>query len=193
MNPPKHQSTIKHYRSIVVIHGWLQGNPVWCKTWSVCRDISIVTWDQVSGGGVSRNHNRVEYHYCDVIMSTMASQVAGVSIVCSIVCSGTDQRKHQSSASPAFVRGTNWWPVNSPLKRPLTRKMFPFDDVIMCCDISIVKWDGVSGGGLSKSWGNHVEYKSQETTKHTGGRDAYFIAIIFILWFISLVVNSVLI
>ena len=40
-------------------------------------------------------------------------------------------RKHQSSASLAFVRGIHWWPVNSPHKWPVTRKMFPSDDVIM--------------------------------------------------------------
>ena len=45
-------------------------------------------------------------HYSDVIMSTIASQITGVSIVCSSVCSGVDQRKHQSSASLAFVRGS---------------------------------------------------------------------------------------
>ena len=43
----------------------------------------------------------------------------------------TDQRKHQSSASLAFVRGFHRRPVNSPHKWPVTRKMFPFDDVIM--------------------------------------------------------------
>ena len=42
-----------------------------------------------------------------------------------------DQRKHQSSASLAFVRGIHRWPVNSPHKWPVTRKMFPFDDVVM--------------------------------------------------------------
>ena len=42
-----------------------------------------------------------------------------------------DQRKHQSSASLAFVPGIHRWPVNSPHKWPVTRKMFPFDDVIM--------------------------------------------------------------
>ena len=41
------------------------------------------------------------------------------------------QRKHQSSASLAFVRGIHRRPVNSPHKWPVTRKMFPFDDVIM--------------------------------------------------------------
>ena len=44
-------------------------------------------------------------HYSDVIMSTIASQITGVLIVCSTVWSGADQRKHQSSASLAFVRG----------------------------------------------------------------------------------------
>ena len=40
-----------------------------------------------------------------VKMSVMASQITSVSIVCSIVCLGADQRKHQSSTSLAFVRG----------------------------------------------------------------------------------------
>ena len=70
-------------------------------------------------------------HYNDVIMSAMASQITNLTIVYSAVYSGTDQRKHQSSASLAFVRGIHRWPVNSPHKGPVTRKMFPFDDVIM--------------------------------------------------------------
>ena len=49
----------------------------------------------------------------------------------SSVYSGADQRKHQSSASLAFVRGIHRWPVNSPLKGSVTWKMFPFDDVIL--------------------------------------------------------------
>ena len=62
-------------------------------------------------------------------------------IVCSTVDSGPDQRKHQSYASLAFVRGIHRGPVNSPHKSPVTRKMFPFDDVIMdsCDSIVIVK------------------------------------------------------
>ena len=48
-----------------------------------------------------------------------------------IVYSNADHRKHQSSASLAFVRGIHRGPVNSPHKWPVTRKMFPFDDVIM--------------------------------------------------------------
>ena len=70
-------------------------------------------------------------HYNDVIMGAMASQITSLTIVYSSVYSGSDQRKHQSSTSQAFVRGIHQWPVNSPHKGPVTRKMFPFDDVIM--------------------------------------------------------------
>ena len=66
-----------------------------------------------------------------VIMSAMASQITSLAIVNSIVYSGADQRKHQSSASMAFKRGIHRWPVNSPRKGPVTRKMFPYDDVIL--------------------------------------------------------------
>ena len=73
----------------------------------------------------------VSVHYIDVTMSVMASQITSLTIVCSSVYSGAYQRKHQSSASPAFVWGIHRWPVNSPHKGPVTRKIFPFDDVIM--------------------------------------------------------------
>ena len=64
-------------------------------------------------------------------MGTMASQITSLTIVYSAVYSDVDQRKHQSSASLAFVRGIHRSPVNSPHKGPVTRKMFPFDDVIL--------------------------------------------------------------
>ena len=70
-------------------------------------------------------------HYHDVIMGAIASQITSLTIVYSTVYSGTDQRKHQSSASLAFVLGIHRWPVNSSHKWPVTRKMFPFDNVIM--------------------------------------------------------------
>ena len=70
-------------------------------------------------------------HYNDVIMGTMASKITSLTIVYFTVYSDTDQRKHQSSTSLAFVRGIHRWPVNSPHKWPVTRKMFLFDDVIM--------------------------------------------------------------
>ena len=52
-------------------------------------------------------------------------------IVYSSIYWGTYERKHQSSASLAFVRGIHRWPVNSSHKGPVTWKMSPFDDVIM--------------------------------------------------------------
>ena len=64
-------------------------------------------------------------------MGAMASQINSLTIVYSTVYSGADQRKHQSSASLAFMQGIHRGPVNSPHKWPVTRKMFPFDDVIM--------------------------------------------------------------
>ena len=59
-------------------------------------------------------------------MSAMASQITGVSIVCSTVCSGAYQRKRLSSASLAFVRGIHRWSVDPPHKGPISLKMLPF-------------------------------------------------------------------
>ena len=64
-------------------------------------------------------------------MGAIAPQINSLAIVYSTVYSDADQRKHQSSASLAFVWGIHRGPVNSPHKWPVTRKMFPFDDVIM--------------------------------------------------------------
>ena len=72
-------------------------------------------------------------HHGDVIMGAMASQITSLTIVYSTV---SDQRKHQRSASLAFVWGIHRWPRNSPHKWPVTRKMFPFDDVIMLLSFS---------------------------------------------------------
>ena len=60
--------------------------------------------------------NKNVSHYGDVIMGTIASQITSFAIVYSTVYSGADQRKHQSSASLAFVRGIHRIPVNSPHK-----------------------------------------------------------------------------
>ena len=70
-------------------------------------------------------------HYSEVIIGTIASQITSLTIVYSTIHSDADQRIHQSSESLAFVRGIHRGPVNSPHKWPVTRKMFPFDDVIM--------------------------------------------------------------
>ena len=71
----------------------------------------------------SQSHNFKMIHYSDVIMSAMASQITGVSIVYWTVGSGVDQSKHQSSESLVFVRGIHRWPKDSPHKGPVTENL----------------------------------------------------------------------
>ena len=64
----------------------------------------------------STMHNKIlgvfaisyKMYYNGVMMSAMMSQITGVAIVCSTICSGANQRKYQRSASLAFVRGFRW-------------------------------------------------------------------------------------
>ena len=88
--------------------------------------IPFILYHLIMEPGCMRN-----YHYSDVVMGTMASQIISLTIVYSTNYSGADQRKHQSSASLAFVWRIHQWPVNSQHKWPVMWKMFPFDDVIM--------------------------------------------------------------
>ena len=95
-----------------------------------------VKWEMKCGGGLGwrpplYKHTNHHNHYNDVIMGSMASQITSLTIVYSTVYSGADQRKHQSSASLAFVWGIHRRPVNSPHTWLITQKMFPFDEVIM--------------------------------------------------------------
>ena len=102
-------------------------------------------------------------HYSDVIMGTIASQITSLTIVYSTVYSDEGQRKHQSSAPLAFVRGIHRGPVNSPCKWPVTRKMFPFDDVIVLCDWADLTYDNVVG------W----NYLAHHHRKHRGSYMSY--------------------
>ena len=97
---------------MLLTHCWT----IWCKIRLVCKS----QWVHITSS-----------HYDDIIMSAIASQITSLAMVYSTVYSDADQRKHQSSASLAFVWGIHRGPVNSHHKWPLTRKMFPFDDVIM--------------------------------------------------------------
>ena len=90
-------------------------------------------------------------------MSKMAFQITSLTIVYSIVYSVLDQRKHQSSASLAFVQGIHRW---IPCTKGQWRKIFPFDDVIMI-------WANVDPGGrlnkkdgLTKYGDSHVKDKT---------------------------------
>ena len=95
-------------------------------------------------------------HYNDVIMSATASQITSLTIVYSTVYSDAGQRKHQSTALLAFVRGIHRGPVNSPHKGPVTRNMFPFDDVIMWRLLStdmMMWWHGNAFCIIGPWWG----------------------------------------
>ena len=82
-------------------------------------------------------------------MSAMRSQITGVSIVYSAICSGADQRKYQSSTLLTSVRGIHRWPVKSPHKGSVTWKMFQLDDVIMYHSIR-THWD--MGAYFVENW-----------------------------------------
>ena len=90
-------------------------------------------------------------HYNDVMTDTMTSQITSLTIVYSTVYSGADQRKHQSSASLAFVRGIHRSPMESPHKEPVTQKMFRFVDVNMTVcysDFDFPQTPGVTVGKM---------------------------------------------
>ena len=120
------------------------------------------------------------WHCGDVIMGAMAYQITSLTIVCPNVYTGADQRKHQSSASLAFVWGIHRWPVISSHKWPVTRKMFPFDDVIMSPAIIdtylIYVWIRALNSTYSSTQKYHIRTRSSgfdhygQTYCHTHGK-----------------------
>ena len=86
------------------------------------HDVHTLRWRHNERDGVLNNrrlhcllnlsfNSKLKNHYNDVIMSVIASQITRPTIVYSTVHSGTDQSKHQNSASLAFVRGIHRWPL----------------------------------------------------------------------------------
>ena len=63
-------------------------------------------------------------HYTEVIMGRMVSQITSLTIVYSTIYSDADQRKHQTSASLAFVWRIHREPVIYPHKWAVTWKCF---------------------------------------------------------------------
>ena len=115
----------------------------------------------------------LSFHYSDVIMIAIAFQISSVSIVCSIVSSCADQRSHESSASLAFVMGIHRWPVDSTHKRPVTWKMFLFDNVIMCIysgwywsrSITVVVPEiGLLSKEVNRKYYNHIHFQTNRLT-----------------------------
>ena len=125
-----------HKLQVRGIHRWPLASPwEWLSTSNVTfiniNDVKCVYMVTVLHDNSLYSQSCYKIYYIDVIMSVMASQITSFSIVYSTIYSGADRRKHQRSPSLAYVRGIHRWPVNSPHKGPVMRKIFPFDDVIM--------------------------------------------------------------
>ena len=60
------------------------------------NDVHITLWGVITGSCYN--------HYSDLIMGTTKSQITSLTNVFSTIYSGADQRKHQNSASLAFVK-----------------------------------------------------------------------------------------
>ena len=73
------------------------------------------------------------HHYNDVIMSAMGSQITSLAILYSTVYLRCKSKKTSKLRVIGLCPGNS--PVISPHKRPVTRKMLPFDDVIMLINV----------------------------------------------------------
>ena len=135
-----HSSSIREKRPCLVFSNNVAPNKLLISLWiDKCIDTDT---DESWPNGYQADYRRGRQNECmrfrgygvyynDVIMGTIASLITSLIIVYSTVYSDAVQRNHQSSASLAFVWGIRRGPVNSPHKWPVTRKMFPYDDVIM--------------------------------------------------------------
>ena len=126
---------VKDYKHVVafrIISRQWDNEGVWnvinlnCLDYSSFSTIMVQVWYQPHVPS-----HAISVHYKDVIMNTTASEITIVTIVYSTVDSGANQIKHQISVSLVFVWEIPWWPVNSPHKGPVMRKMFANEDVIM--------------------------------------------------------------
>ena len=132
--------------------------------------MSIASWMPWPG----HNAHCTKHHYGDVMMGAIASQITSLTIVFLTVYSNADERKYESSVSLTFVRGNHRGPLNFPHNWPVTRKMFPFDDVIMVIPTQTLtgcKYLSVLGIKLfhvrkMTPWGTNVLIKNQLLSAH---------------------------
>ena len=96
--------------------------------------------------------NRIAKHCSDVIMGAMVSQITSLTVVYSAVYSGADQRKHQSSASLAFVRGFHWSPVTGE---------FPAQMATNADNVSIWWRHHVSSTSVNLHWHFHCRCRKR--------------------------------
>ena len=134
-----------------------------------CQPTTVSTLDQNPW-----RHMISLVHYDAVIVGAMASQITSRTIVYSTVYSDADQRKHQSSASLAFVRGIHRGPVNSPHKWPVNAGNVSIIMMSSCvwCSRSLAHIFGIAGHyfmhndratGLQKFYGNKAYFETKST------------------------------
>ena len=105
------------------------------------KSSSISTWIYVSLNyvmfGTSKTYSLLPWvvtnHYDDVIMGAIAFQITSLTIVSSTAYSDADQRKHQSSASLAFVQRIHREAGEFPALWQMASdaEISPFNDVII--------------------------------------------------------------
>ena len=100
------QNSIDDKSTLVLVMSWchLASSYYLSQCWP--RPASLQILYTLRGLWISDWHPAIPWiHYHDVIMGTIAFQITSLTTVYSTVYSGSDQRKHQSSASLAFVWG----------------------------------------------------------------------------------------
>ena len=93
---------------------------------------------------VAMTHAWIVPDYSDVIMSSMASQITRSRWFTQPFIQGVDQRKKSKLRVTGLCAGNSPMTGEFPTQRPVTQKMFPFDDVTMSqCDL---QWLGLLPG-----------------------------------------------
>ena len=105
-------------------------------------------------------------HYHDVIMSTMASEITSLTLVYSTVYSRRRSKKTSKLRVTGLCVGNSPVTVNSSHKGPVTRKMFPFDDVIMTCCSFIISVCALKWAFFSNSKSNHTICNSMTSSRY---------------------------
>ena len=83
-------------------------------------------------GMMTSSHANASFHYNDVIMSALVSQITSPTILYSTVYARRRSKKTPKlRVTGLCVCVIHRRPVNSPLKGPITRKIIPFDGIIM--------------------------------------------------------------
>ena len=102
-------------------HRWLKSFLVEDRTMLLSNRQHYVCWWANDPRALQWRHNG-----CDGVSKSPASRLFTQPFIQAQITESIKAPRHL-----AFVRGIHRWPVNFPHKRPVTRKMFPFDDVIM--------------------------------------------------------------